>query len=354
MTCRPSLVSFAALASSLFAAGVHAASPHYVLKDLGTDFVGVGVNSAGQVAGTSVFECVLVDGNTGTMTHLGIPGGGTNCQAVGINEAGQVAAAVSDDTSTHAWVWTAGTWTDRTPDASAYPYAINGKGDVTGWQGAGAFKTRGTVVKDLGVLSSALYGCCASGYAINDHGDVAGTTGTAHADQYDQTIIHAFRDVNSTMVDITPDVPLGNSYATGINLHGHVIGAIADVRVDQYARYGFLWRDGVRTMLGGLQWQDTYGQWQNSGECRPEAINFGDLVVGQCGDDYQSNGSKAAFYFDGNVGIMIPIRNLLDRPVAAGWDVYDAMAVSRDRRILARAFGPDRHAHQVLLTRRSD
>jgi probable HAF family extracellular repeat protein len=75
---------------------------------------------------------------------------------------------------------------------------------------------------------------------------------------------------NGSAIGLTPELPPyeGTSFASAINDHGHIVGAIDDD--DSFAYEGILFANGTRTNLGGL----------GGGSTRPADINNAGQIVG--------------------------------------------------------------------------
>jgi probable HAF family extracellular repeat protein len=114
---------------------------------------GAGINSAGQVVGTTflrggAFHAFFWD--KGVMTDLGTPGGDfIYSQAVAINPAGDVVGWNVDaaQTGARAFLWSKGKMIDLGASGGNYSRAwgINPKGDVVGQSGSGPINFSATL-----------------------------------------------------------------------------------------------------------------------------------------------------------------------------------------------------------------
>jgi probable HAF family extracellular repeat protein len=251
-------------------ASATAASPHYIVTDLGAfggpDKEATAINSLGQVVGfsnspsDSALRAFLYSG--GAFTDLGTLGGNTSL-ALGMNNRGQVVGAsvpAFDDGMSHAFLFDHGTLTDlgMLPGTfSAVATGINDSGQIVGSCGFDHIGTRvgnhtstqtsfsdhafiyqNGVMTDLGSLNG-MSGSIAT--AINDRGEIVGTAVTA------RNIQHAFLYRNGVMKDLGPFEPgRPESGANAINNKGVVVG-FADTENDTEA---FVYRDKKMIPLG--------------------------------------------------------------------------------------------------------
>jgi len=151
----------------------------------------------------------IADAVTYVVTDLGdLPGGADSSDALDVNEQGQVAGVSTSTTGRRGFIW--------------QPSSPNG--------------TTGDLV-DLGDLSEGANFSAA--FALNDSGQVVGYSGAATGDRaflWQPTLPNA---ATGTLIDLG-DLPGGGneSYATGINNSGQVVGASRATT----GRRGFLWQ----------------------------------------------------------------------------------------------------------------
>ncbi len=302
VTPRPVPLMAFLLAFSVLRVSVASSEPVSNMEDLGylaaagssadTHSVGVAINDAGQVAGSSTdgnnhlravlfdhgvvtnldvleggYESESVDINAsgqvvgtldapggrraflysnGTMTNLGVLPGGDSSEAVAINDEGQVIGFSSTSSSyAHAFLWQDGVMTDlgTLPGGdTAYPTAINGTGQVTGYADTAterhAFLYSGETMIDLGTLG----GSASYGFALNEAGDVVG--GSRVTGDLEE---HAFLHHAGVMTDLGT---LGGSYAaaSAINEAGDVAGSASIADDSEY--HPFLHKNGTMFDLG--------------------------------------------------------------------------------------------------------
>src|SRR2546426_986044 len=160
--------------------------------------------------------------------NLGALPGNVYSIAFGINNHGQV-VGLSDS---HAFLWQNDTMTDL---GGGGANGINNLGQAVGGSGTRAVLWENGAVTDLGTLPGDDYSVA---YAINDAGQVVGSSGNASVGH------HAFLWQNSAMTDLGTLPGDTDSYANGINSAGQVVGT-SD-------RNAFLWDLGTMTNLGTL------------------------------------------------------------------------------------------------------
>jgi probable HAF family extracellular repeat protein len=184
--------------------------------------------------------------------------------AEGINNRGQIVGRSGDglDLFRGGWqkavMWSGGsvielgpgTPTDRLAGSAS---SINERGDVVGWAsftstpgGPGprhAFVWNGTMI-DLGSLGGP--SGASEAFAINDAGEIAGTTSVAGGRQ------HAFLWQGGVMMDLGTLPGDTHSAAFGINSDGVVIGVSYTAGCGSCPRRAVLWRQGTIVDLNGL------------------------------------------------------------------------------------------------------
>jgi probable HAF family extracellular repeat protein len=218
------------------------------------------INDRGQVAytfadGLGGVRALFYDGTS--IVEID-PLGGTPDGAIGLNNAGQVAgtAVTSGGTLTRAYVWTSSTGavdlgTLGGPSAGAVD--INNRGEVAGSSTTPtsfphAFRwTAATGIEDLGILPGASFPSFTNATAISDSGLITGWGTSANGNG------HAFAWTRRTgMIDLGT---LGGSfsYAEDVNAQGQVVG-YATVSGDLW--HAFIWnrRSGMTDLgTGGGQ-----------------------------------------------------------------------------------------------------
>jgi probable HAF family extracellular repeat protein len=194
---------------------VHANAIAYSVTDLGLGEA-FGINSSGQVSGSSGGDAVLWTGTTPTILNSV---SATTSQGNGINTSGQVAGYfhTSGVNASPAARWTGATQeilVNSLGGTYSEAYGINASGQVAGYSYLAnnsvrhAVRWTGTTQTDLGTLG----GTNSIGYGINDSGQVAGWANNTQGQQ------RAVRWTGNTPTD------LGLGLAYGINLSGQVVG----------------------------------------------------------------------------------------------------------------------------------
>jgi len=219
------------------------------LETLGGFYSGVsGINNRGQVAGTSTTADGFAHGyvwEQGAMQDLGTLGG-TLTYVAGINDAGQLTGeSFAPDGNSHGFLWEGGVMTDlgTLGGWSSTPTAINASGQVTGQSVTpeGLIHTflweNGTML-DIGTLG----GTRAFPADINEAGQIVGTSETSTG------VYHAFRWQQGEMLDIGASLGDLVTLAVAVNENGQVILSTPTAETD--VQRSFLWDDrGVREIL---------------------------------------------------------------------------------------------------------
>jgi probable HAF family extracellular repeat protein len=197
------------------------------------------INDSGQVVGYSF--------NDGEYAHATLWNGtsiidlapsGRASMANGINDRGEIVGFTQDrfEVKYHAALWNSGSWTDLSStlhyEYSSYAYAINESGQVVGTSGGINQSTYGAMWFGGGVTALPGLG---GAVAVNNSGHVAGLVlagGVVHAAVWDGVTTADLGAVGGV---------LATSYATDINNLGQVVGW-SDI--DGYHHRATLW-DGA-------------------------------------------------------------------------------------------------------------
>jgi probable HAF family extracellular repeat protein len=328
------------VALCLLVAGVSSlasAAPLYSFTDLGTlggSFSNAyGINSAGQIVGVGRTTGDNSDHATlwssGSVFDLGTLGG--NSVAMAINEAGKVVGVSSPpgNTSPDAILWD-GTLTNLNvlygTSGNSTAFGINDAGLIVGQtnttNGPRAILWNNGTLIDLGTLGGNYSGA----YAINNAGQVAGTSITA------ANLQHAALWNGATPTDLGT---LGGtiSAAYGINDAGQVVG-YSEIAGDT-AFHATLWSGGSVTDLGTLGGNYSFAS----------GINDVGLVAG---NSTTAVGTQVATLWDGSA--LLDLNSLVDSS-ATGWLLQEANAINNGGEIVGVAFNNNLgQAHAFLLT----
>ncbi len=178
-------------------------------------------------------------------------------------------------------------------------------------------------ITDLGTLGGTGRGAGSTGTAINESGQVTGssrnTDGRTHAFLYD----------GSTMQDLGT---LGGltSFGYGINDSGQVTGATLTSTGGNYS-HAFLYDGSTMRDLGNLGGIHSTGR----------DINNSGQVVGEV---FHAIGGNRAFLYDGTAGGMLDLNDLIDP--GSGWLLYDARGINDRGQVTGYGnFGGASHAY---------
>ncbi len=315
----------------------------YHLTDLGTlggaNSDALAINSAGQIVGwadTSGGSAAFVYSG-GSMTNLGTLGG-SQSTATGINDAGQIVGSslLSDNTTTHAFLYNGGTLADltaATAGALVSANAINASGQIAGSNSAGhaALYNAGAII-DLGTFG----GKTSVATSINSTGQVAGWSDTYYGGE--ETFLYSGGVTNNLAT-------LGgnSSKAYAINASGQLAG-ISDTGIlvgsSMQTDAFFYDSNGMNDAgnLGGLT-AAAYG------------INDSGLVVGKATttQNPSDNAYRAFIYGGGDYGQTRDLNTLVDSS-ASGWTITEANAINNNNLIVGAAVDSAGATHAVLLT----
>jgi probable HAF family extracellular repeat protein len=288
----------------------------------GTNSAGWAINALGDVAGIYLY-CPLgfcqpvqhpILYRHGTPIDIGLGFGGA---AVSINDAGQVAGSLSVTGGTHLFLYSQGVTTDlgTLPNLPyATPYAMNSSGEIVGFStkpypnyAPHAFLYSNGAMTDIDLTS---FGGAAFG--INDASQVTGFTYTAGGITY-----HAFIYENGAITDLGTLAGFSNSASWGyaINAHGQVAGT-SDT--SDGGSHAFLYSNGVMSDLGTLG--GSYS-WPGN-DFYVHAINGPGQVVGT--SYLADNRTTHAFVSSG--GMMADLNSLI--PADSGWTLEVANAIN--------------------------
>lgn len=230
--------------------------------------------------------------------------GGAGSYASGINNAGDVVGRFVSGDSTHAFVYSAGGFTDLGtlggPGSGAT--AINDSGMVVGWSDTGtgqshAFLFSGGSMSDLGTLG----GPNSTAWSINNRGVIVGSASTA--DETQSYFQHAFRYENGTMKNLGT-LPGGEgSDAFAINNKGLIAGTsyVGPFNVPDYPYDAVTYGHGRVTDIGAIEFSIAYG------------VNDPGQIVGRMG---YHGGEHAFLYTDGVVHDLGVLDTILDTSAA--------------------------------------
>lgn len=281
------------------------------------------LNSAGDVAGTgypttnfTTTNAFITDYTTGQRTYLPTLGG--SAYAAGINSSGQVTGD-SDlpgiNAPQHAFLYSNGTTIDIAPagTGNSQGYAINDSGQVAGTSFSivnNAPQQRGFIYSNgVSTTIGTLGGTYSAAYAINASGQMTGISSLAG-----DMVNHPFLWTGGVMQDLGT---LGGTQARGlgINAQGDVVGysALSGTSAD----HAFLYSHGAMHDLGTLD---------GTGSSYANGINDLGQIVGE-----SSIGNSGAGFIYSN-GVMTDLNSLISP--ALGLKIDTAWAINNSSQIL--------------------
>ncbi|GAB3416353.1 HAF repeat-containing protein [Massilia agilis] len=293
------------------------ADPRYGVTVIGTtEGSARGINSAGQVVGNfsisgGTTHAFLYSG--ASFFDLGTLGGASSA-AWGINDAGQIVGSADNGSGIgRPFLYSGGSMNDlgTLGGQGGFAWAINNAGQVVGGADTAGgsqhpFLFSGGTMQDLGTLPAS-YDPPAAAFAINNHGMIAGASGTGDFTP-PETAYHGWvRQGSGPLVDVGT---FGGQYsrAYGINDLGDVVGvaATAELHFDN----AFLYSNGILTPLGVL----------GGGYAEAYDINNLRQIVGAA----SGWGVSGGFLYEG--GAMLDLTSLIDP--ASGWSVFGAYGIN--------------------------
>ena len=314
----------------------------YELTDLGTlggtMSSAAGINSAGQVVGSSTTAGDLATHaflfSQGTMTDLGTLGGAAS-QASGINDSAQVVGSAQLASGvTHATLWNGATPTDLDPQdsGSSYASAISNSGDIVGGTGSNAAIFLNGMAAQLQGLPSALVGLSGA-YAVNNNFQVAGYDQIPG--QTDAAVTWLGGTQPSALSDLTGFPTL---VAYGINDSGTIVGQIGNVALAEAC----LWNTGTSLQIAP--------QVLTGPVSAAYGINSGGLIVGT--SQYTTfGGLMVATLWTSGGGLRVNLNATLRPQVAAAYALTQASAINAAGQIAANGTVTATGAsHAFLLT----
>jgi probable HAF family extracellular repeat protein len=208
--------------------------------------------------------------------------GGRESWATSVNTAGMVVGAsrpVPGSAPTHAFLWQDGEMADLGTLGGTFStaVAINGRGQVIGMSGTRSHELHAFIwdngqMRDLGTLGESSASRPTAPVAINERGEVAGTSYVREQDGSGGAT-HAFLWRAGEMTDLGT---LGGkwSVATALNDRGEVVGQST---TRSRAKHAFLWTAGKMIDLGARPGDDASSA---------DAVNNRGQVVGRSERDY--------------------------------------------------------------------
>ena len=192
----------------------------------------------------------LADPITFNITTIDVPGA-TSTAAIGINNAGQIAGSYTNATGTHGFIDTNGVFTTVDVPGSSFTQitSINNVGQMVGFYSGGVFLDTNGTFSNINVPASSFPIAIGTPgqVAINDSGQIVGSTNTGQAFLYANGIL-TFLPLLSPTFD--------HNFAFGINNEGAVAGSYNYNAGIAYTAFVYL--NGNYTFFGGTE-QAAYG-----------------------------------------------------------------------------------------------
>ncbi|HDZ20942.1 hypothetical protein LCGC14_0276720 [marine sediment metagenome] len=330
----PSLVAVLFL---LFTCPAIAASPKYLLMDLGVSggrSLAESINNAGQIAGyaeiAGEYHAVLWESDT--MTDLGTLGG--PAYAMAINELGQIVGySWTVSNTNHAFLWDGSMMDLGALDAPAWDYSnaygINDQSEIVGLAGIDAAGHThaaiwsGETVTDLGTLGATH----SNAYGINNSGDIVGyswinESGVSHAVIWQSGGVEDLGTLGGS-----------RSLARDINDVGEVVGY---AYTNDEAMRACLWQEN------GPSWTATDLGTLGGDQANAEGINVHGAVVGT---SKTATGANHAFLFEGTA--MTDLNELVSSD--EGWTLESAFDVNDAGWIVGKGLNSNGQERAFLL-----
>jgi probable HAF family extracellular repeat protein len=342
---RPIDRSFIALASVLalllVLAGAVRAESGYRITDLGTlggnASFALGVSERGEVVGTARTSTasrpqLAFSWRDGTMTNLGTLPGSTFSRAFAVNERGlSVGEAFTPSPErSRAVAWQDGAIRDLGSLGSATGAVandVNARGQIAGVSGGRAVLWTGGGIRDLGTLS-ANPAATSRATALNNRGQVVGSSQTDILSPFGSRVSHAFLWDRGRMVDLGSPVENRFSIAYGISAESRVVGeANVGTPTGADAYHAMLWHAGTMTDLH--TWlPDGLAGYRHS---RANDVNADGLVVGHVSGFYgfPTIDGRAVVWHDGHAH---DLNEYL--PADSGWILRSAEAINEAGQIV--------------------
>lgn len=347
--------------SALMTLGINPSAMAAILYDL-TD-VGQGgargLNDAGQVVGffsPDNANHAFVWSKDSGMTDLGTLPGGSYSIANDINDVGQVVGRSGSTKGERAFLWSksSGMTNLGTLGGSSAATAINNAGQVVGSSNLGltddsppptsrAFLwSQSTGMTNLGTLSGEDLGNYSFGSDINDAGQVVGTT-TANYSGFENAFVWTSSG-GMTLISRSKDDG-GSSAAIAINNVGDIAGSIYDY-TGPYISSAVVWSDGDEIDLGSTIPVPGTDENFYTGIAAYDINDAGQVV----GNGFFYRYTDGPFVWTSDTGVR-DLNTLIDPSL--GWRLSVVGAINNKGQIVGTGTNKDGDARAFLLTPRS-